>query len=215
MSAPGAGFSWDLFGELPVIGILRGFGAAEVEALVAAAARGGLKNLEITMDTPDAPALIRLARRLAGGAMNVGAGTVLVPEDLRAALDAGAMFIVTPVVVPEVIARCRQERVPVIPGAFSPTEIHTAWRLGADLVKVFPADQLGPAYIRNVKAPLPNVRLVPTGGVTVETIAEYRRAGADGFGVGSPLFAKEKVAGRDWTWVEAQARRFAAAYRTG
>jgi 2-dehydro-3-deoxyphosphogluconate aldolase/(4S)-4-hydroxy-2-oxoglutarate aldolase len=118
-------------------------------------------------------------------------------------------------VVPEVIAGCRAQGVPVIPGAFTPTEIHTAWRLGADLVKVFPADQLGPAYIRNVKAPLPQVRLVPTGGVTVETIAAYKRAGADGFGVGSPLFAKEKVAVRDWDWVEAQAWRFAEAYRAG
>lgn len=215
MSAPGTNFSWDLFRELPVIGILRGFGAAEVEALVPAAARGGLRNVEITMDSPDAAELIRLARRLAGEALNVGAGTVLGVEELSAALAAGAGFIVTPAVVPEVIAGCRAQGVPVIPGAFTPTEIHTAWRLGADLVKVFPADQLGPAYIRNVKAPLPQVRLVPTGGVTVETIAAYKRAGADGFGVGSPLFAKEKVAVRDWDWVEAQAWRFAEAYRAG
>jgi len=99
-----------------------------------------------------------------------------------------------------------------MPGAFTPTEIWQAWDLGADLVKVFPADQLGPAYIRNVKAPLPHVRLVPTGGVTVETLAEYKRAGADGFGVGSPLFARERVAAGDWTWIEEQARRFARAY---
>lgn len=209
------GFSWDLFHELPVVGILRGFGAAAVERLVGAALRGGLKNIEVTMNTDGAGELIRLVRRLAGGTANVGAGTVLGLEDLRAALEAGAEFIVTPVVAPGVIQACRAEGVPVIPGAFTPTEIHRAWELGADLVKVFPADQLGPAYIKNVKAPLPQVKLVPTGGVTVETLGAFKKAGADGFGVGSPLFAKERVDAGDWAWVEAQARRFAEAFRAG
>ncbi len=208
-------FSWDLFRELPVIGILRGFSPEEVEALVAAAARGGLRNIEVTMNSEGAAELIRLARRIAGGAMNVGAGTVCTRKDLDAALDAGAELIVTPVLVPDVIAAAKAAGVPVIPGAFTPTEIHRAWELGADLVKVFPADQLGPAYIKNLKAPLPEIRLVPTGGVTVETLPEYKHAGADGFGVGSPLFARARVDARDWAWVEEQARRFARAYRKG
>jgi 2-dehydro-3-deoxyphosphogluconate aldolase/(4S)-4-hydroxy-2-oxoglutarate aldolase len=210
-----AGFSWDLFHDLPVVGILRGFRAEAVERLVEAALRGGLKNIEITMNTEGAGEIIRLVRRLAGGAANVGAGTVLGLQDLRAALEAGAEFIVTPTVVDGVIQACRGDGVPVFPGAFTPTEIHRAWELGADLVKVFPADQLGPAYIRNVKAPLPHVKLLPTGGVTVETLGAFKKAGADGFGVGSPLFAKEKVEAGDWAWVEAQARRFVEAFRAG
>jgi 2-dehydro-3-deoxyphosphogluconate aldolase/(4S)-4-hydroxy-2-oxoglutarate aldolase len=208
-----AGFCWDVFHDLPVVGILRGFGEAAVGRLIEAALRGGLRNIEVTMNTDGAAELIRLARRLAGDAANVGAGTVLGLEDLRAALEAGAEFIVTPVVAPAVIQACREEGVPVIPGAFTPTEIHRAWELGADLVKVFPADRLGPGYIRNVKAPLPQVKLLPTGGVTVETLPAFKRAGADGFGVGSPLFAREKVEAGDWAWVEAQARRFAGAFR--
>jgi 2-dehydro-3-deoxyphosphogluconate aldolase/(4S)-4-hydroxy-2-oxoglutarate aldolase len=206
-------FSWDLFHELPVVGILRGFRAVAVERLVEAALRGGLRNIEVTMDSEGAAELIRLARRVAGGAANVGAGTVLGLEDLRLAREAGAEFIVTPIVAPGVIEACRAERVPVIPGAFTPTEIHRAWELGADLVKVFPADQLGPAYVRSVKAPLPKVKLLPTGGVTVETLPAFKKAGADGFGVGSPLFAREKAESGDWAWVEAQARRFAEAFR--
>jgi len=206
-------FSWDTFRELPVLGILRGFSAAEVESLVGAAGRGGLRNIEVTMNSEGAGELIRTARRASAGAMNVGAGTVCTVKDLDAALEAGAGFIVTPVLVPDVIAAAKRAGVPVIPGAFTPTEIYRAWELGADLVKVFPADQLGPAYIRNVKAPLPQIRLVPTGGVTVETLVEYKRAGADAFGVGSPLFQKARVDARDWAWVEEQARRFAQAYR--
>jgi 2-dehydro-3-deoxyphosphogluconate aldolase/(4S)-4-hydroxy-2-oxoglutarate aldolase len=207
------GFSWDLFHDLPVVGILRGFGEEAVERLIEAALRGGLRNIEVTMNSEGAAGLIRLARRLAGDAANVGAGTVLGLEDLRAALEAGAEFIVTPVVAPAVIQACRGEGVPVIPGAFTPTEIHRAWELGADLVKVFPADRLGPEYLRSVKAPLPDVKLLPTGGVTVETLGAFKKAGADGFGVGSPLFARERVEAGDWAWVEAQARRFAGAFR--
>lgn len=205
-------FSWDVFRELPVIGILRGFNAEEVEELVRASVRGGLRNLEVTMNTKGAADLIRRVHDASQGVANVGAGTVCTLKDLDEALRAGAEFIVTPVLVPDVIAACKTAKIPVIPGAFTPTEIYRAWELGADLVKIFPADQLGPDYIRNVKAPLPQIRIVPTGGVTCETLGEYKRAGAEGFGVGSPLFAKDRVAARDWAWVEEQARRFARAF---
>ncbi|HZN58202.1 MAG TPA: bifunctional 4-hydroxy-2-oxoglutarate aldolase/2-dehydro-3-deoxy-phosphogluconate aldolase [Planctomycetota bacterium] len=208
-----SGFSWQAFNELPVIGILRGFTAEEVDPILTALARGGLKNVEITMNSEGAEDQIRLARRVAGGQMNVGAGTVCGLADLQRALEAGAEFIVAPVVVPEVIQKCREASVPIIPGAFTPTEIHRAWELGADLVKVFPADVLGPAYIQSVKAPLPSVKLLPTGGITVESLAKYRRAGADGFGVGSPLVPRTRVVARDWAWIEAEARRFGEAYR--
>jgi 2-dehydro-3-deoxyphosphogluconate aldolase / (4S)-4-hydroxy-2-oxoglutarate aldolase len=117
------------------------------------------------------------------------------------------------VVVPEVIEGSRQRGVPVIPGAFTPTEIYQAWTLGATMVKVFPAEVLGPAFLRAVKAPLPQIRLMPTGGVTVETLGAFARAGADAFGVGGPLFAPDLVRAGDWPALESRARCFVGAYR--
>ena len=213
MSSAAHEFSWERFYQLPVVGILRGFEAEVVKELVGASLRGGLKNIEVTMNTPGAEGLIGLTKELAAGEMHVGAGTVCSPEDLERALAAGAQFIVTPVLVPEVVTTCRERGVPVFPGAFTPTEIYTAWKLGADVVKVFPARFAGPTYIKEVRAPLEQIKLMPTGGVTVETLAEFVHAGAVAFGVGSPLFAPAKVKARDWRWVEEQARRFTEAYR--
>ena len=206
-------FSWERFEDLPVIGILRGFSAEAVEQIVGAALRGGLRNIEVTMNTPGATVQIEQIRGLAGDAMNVGAGTVCTLDDLDAAATAGASFVVTPVLVPDVVRAAKDRNLVVIPGAFTPTEIYQADRLGADLVKVFPADQLGPGYIKNVRAPLPHLRLVPTGGVSVESLPAFRAAGAAGFGVGSPLFDNARVEAGDWTWIEQQARRFVEAWR--
>jgi len=197
--------SW--FEAVPLVGILRGFGRSEIEQIVPAAMRGGLRQLEITMNSPGAPELIRRSRELAGKEMNIGAGTVLNLKDLDVALSAGALFIVTPVINEPVIRSCVKQGVPVFPGAFTPTEICRAWDLGAAMVKVFPADQLGPSYLKAVKAPLPHVKLMPTGGVNLETVAGYAGV-ADGFGVGSPLFAVERIRSGDWAWVEAQCRAF-------
>ena len=198
---------------VPLIGILRGFDADRIERLVGAAARGGFRNLEITMDSKGAPDLIRAGRQAAPPGVRIGAGTVRGLEDLRAALDAGAEFIVTPVLVEDVIRRCRSDGVFIVPGAFTPTEIHRAWDLGADLVKLFPADQLGPAYVRSVKGPLPEVKLCPTGGITVESIAAYRLAGAEAFGIGGQLFQKPRVEAGDWEGIEREARRYVEAWR--
>ena len=207
-------FSWDRFEDLPVVGILRGFAPEAVEQIVAASQRGGLRNIEITMNTPGAAGQIKQVRELAGDAMNVGAGTVCTLDDLDVAAAAGASFIVTPVLVPDVVREAKRRELVVIPGAFTPTEIHQAANLGADLVKVFPVDQLGPNYIKNILAPLPHLRLVPTGGVSVETLPAFRAAGAAGFGVGSPLFAKPRVDAGDWVWIEEQARRFVEAWQS-
>ena len=173
---------------------------------------GGLVNLEVTLNSPGAADLIRLTRDLMGDRGNVGAGTVTSMEDLRLALDAGASFIVTPVVVPEVIRACVDAGVPVMPGAMTPTEIFTAWKLGATMVKVFPADQLGPGHLKAVKAPFPQIPLMPTGGVTVETLPAFRDAGADAFGVGGPLFDPRQVAAGHWDWFRERASRFRGAY---
>lgn len=194
-----------------LIGILRGFGEREVAHIVPACRRGGLRFLEITMNSPGAAGLIRLARGLAGEQVAIGAGTVLSETQLDEALAAGATFIVTPVAHEAVIHRCVALGVPVFPGAFSPTEIVRAWDLGATMVKVFPADQLGPGYLRGVKAPLPHIRLLPTGGVTLENLPAFRAAGADGYGVGSPLFVPARIAAGDWSWLEAQCRAFVSA----
>lgn len=208
-----AAFDQALFRKLPVVGILRFFKQAEVEKLVPASMDGGLANIEVTMNSQDAADLIRLTRRLMGSRGNVGAGTVTTVELLDQALGAGASFIVTPAVIPEVIRACVDRKVPVMPGALSPTEILTAWRMGASMVKVFPADQLGPGHIKAIKAPFPEIPLMPTGGVTVETLPAFKKAGAEAFGVGSPLFDAKQVAAGNWGWFRDQAARFAEAWR--
>jgi len=208
----GATFDDGLFRKLPVVGILRFFKRAEVERLVPASLEGGLCNIEVTMNTAGAEDLIRLTADLVGARGNVGAGTVTTIETLDRALRAGATFIVTPAVVPDVIQACVARKIPVMPGALTPTEILSAWRLGATMVKIFPADQLGPAHLKALKAPFPEIPLMPTGGVTVETLPAFKKAGADAFGVGGPLFDPKQVAAGNWGWFREQAARFAQAY---
>lgn len=201
------------FDELPVVGILRGFGPAAVENILQAAARGGLRNIEITMNSPGAADLIRLACRLVGDQLNVGAGTVLSEGDLTEARAAGATFIVTPVVNPTVIRQCVDWSLPIYPGACSPTEVVRAWELGATMVKIFPADHLGPAYLKSLKGPLPHIRLMPTGGVSLDTLEAYAAAGAEAFGVGSPLFDAQRVRDQDWNWIQSQCTAFGQRWR--
>ena len=203
---------WPISTVPPLVGILRGLDTDTAVRAVEAVRRGGLGLVEVTMNSPEALATLAALRHTWGGEVEIGAGTVCTVAQLEQALEAGATFIVTPVVVPEVIEECRQRDVPVIPGAFTPTEIYQAWTLGAALVKVFPAEVLGPAFLRAVKAPLPEVRLMPTGGVTVETLGAFARAGAEAFGLGSSLFAPDLIRAGDWEALEARARSFVAAY---
>ena len=141
------------FRRLPLLGILRGIAAADVEPLAEAVIGAGLTTVEITMNTAGAPALIARLRAAAGERLMVGAGTVLDLDDLAAALDAGASFIVMPTLDAAVVERCVAERVPVFPGALTPQEIFTAWKAGATMVKVFPAGVFGPGYLREIKGP--------------------------------------------------------------
>jgi len=205
-------FNWTLFEELPVIGILRGYSVEQVKKIVQYSGKGGLKNIEITMNSKNASDQIMEAKEVARDTMNVGAGTVCTLKDLDSALSAGATFIVTPIVNPDVIQACKKENVPVIPGGFSPTEIYNAWQLGADMVKVFPANRFGPGYIKDIKGPLSDIKLVVTGGVNLDNFQDYIDYGSYGFGVGSPLFNKERVEAGDWGWVQQQARLFAEIY---
>ena len=185
-------FDWELFEQLPVVGILRGFDVDTVIRATEAAYRGGLRTIEIAMNSDGAAWQIEVLRGRFDDRMNVGAGTVRDLAELDAALG--------------------EREVPVIPGAFTPTEIHRAWSLGAPLVKLFPGGRFGPSYIREVMAPLDQVKLVPTGGVTHDNLVDFLAAGAAGVGVGSTLFQRARLEAGDWAWVEAQARRYVGAY---
>ncbi len=187
-----ASFSWDRFREAPVIGILRGLPVDTVHFVTKAFAEAGLSTLEITMNTEGAAGMINTLRSEFPG-LNIGAGTVCNMTGLHEALAAGAQFIVMPVLDEAVIKWCADRQVPVFPGAFSPTEIFQAWSWGASAVKVFPATQLGPQYIKDVLAPLNDIRLIPTGGVTKDNIKAYFEAGAVGVGMGSSLLPGEMI----------------------
>ncbi len=214
MAGAKARFDRDRFEQLPVVGILRGFHVDGVCRAAESAARGGLTNIEIAMNSPGASAQIRSLVATVGGSMNVGAGTVLTFADLDAALEAGATFVVTPVVDEALIVRCRGLGIPVFPGAFTPTEVHRAWALEPLMVKLFPAGRFGPSYVAELKAPLSAVKLMPTGGVRLENLAEFLRCGADGFGVGNTLFPRGRMEAGDWAWIEEQTARFADVYRS-
>jgi 2-dehydro-3-deoxyphosphogluconate aldolase/(4S)-4-hydroxy-2-oxoglutarate aldolase len=178
-----------------------------------ALAVGGVTCLEITFTVPNALDVLKAVRSAMGDAVTLGAGTVLDPETARAAILAGAEFIVAPNTNPEVIQLCRRYSVPIMPGAYTPTEILRAWELGADVVKVFPADIGGPAYLRAVSAPLPQVRLMPTGGVDLNTAKEFLKAGACCLGVGSSLVEKAALAARDMGRITSLAKAFVEAVR--
>ncbi len=205
-------FSWELFNTLPIVGILRRLAVDVIDPLSVAALHGGLTTIEVTVDSPDFAEAIKIINEKTSGKMNVGAGTVCNLKDLNKALNAGAGFIVTPNVDTELIKVCRSVNIPVFAGAYTPSEIYEAWSAGADMVKVFPADQLGPAFIRNVKAPFPQIKLLPTGGVTLETLPAYIKAGASGFGISGPIFSATLIADEKWEDLAALVRQFVDIY---
>ena len=192
--------------NLPLIGILRGFHPEQLPPILQAVTDGGLRNVEITMNSPSAAAQIQLAR--SGSSLVVGAGTVTSHELLVHAVDAGAQFIVTPNLNREIVSACVQRRVPILPGVCSPTEACEAWELGATMVKLFPADTYGPAFVRALRGPFPDLKLLPTGGINLETGRNFLKAGAFGLGVGSPLFDAKRIDAKEWNWLRSQARAF-------
>jgi len=174
------------------------------EALLA----GGVEAIEVTFTVPAAHRVIeRVAERL-GDRIVLGAGTVLDPETARIAMLSGAHYIVAPNVNPKVIEMCRRYSKPVMPGALTPTEVIAAWEAGADVVKVFPSDLTGPKYLKALHGPLPHIRLMPTGGVNLQTAAEFLQAGACALGVGTSLVDPKTVAAGDFAKIEALARQF-------
>ena len=162
--------------------------------VIRALATGGVTVAEVTLTVPNALDVIREAKKTLGDAVLLGAGTVLDTENCRAALEAGAEFIVAPTVNLDVIRLCRSCAAPVMPGAFTPTEIHTAWEAGADIVKVFPAEVVGPAFFKALRGPLPHIRLMPTGGVDLTTAGDFLKAGACCLGIGSQMVDPKLIA---------------------
>ncbi len=174
---------------------------------------GGVTSIEITMTVPNAVALIAELGRALDGVL-IGAGTVTDAATATAVIAAGARFVVGPVFKPEIIAACHAHDVPAMPGCFSPTEIHAAWEAGADVVKVFPSTALGPTYFRDLRGPLPQLKLMPTGGVTRDNTGDWIRAGAVAVGAGSARGDPKAVAARDFDAITANAQAFHAAVRS-
>jgi 2-dehydro-3-deoxyphosphogluconate aldolase / (4S)-4-hydroxy-2-oxoglutarate aldolase len=181
---------------------------SEAIAISQALLEGGITRLEFTLTNTDANSVITEVRREFGDRLVVGAGTVLDAQQAHASIDAGAQFLVTPALLPHVITVARERQIPIACGAYTPTEILTAWRLGADLVKVFPASSLGPGYIKDVRGPLPNIPLVPTGGVNINNCATFLAAGAYTVAIGSQLVSKEIARKKDWAGLTALARQY-------
>lgn len=182
--------------EFPVVGILRGFDPAATIRTVEIAWREGLNMVEVTLNSPDVHATITALRNSparTNGAM-VGAGTVTGVDEAAAAVDAGAEFLVTPIAAVDVVKWAVARDIPVFPGAFSPTEVFRLWQAGATAVKVFPASVLGVEYIKALRGPMPQIPLLPTGGIGIDNAPAYIKAGAVGLGVGSPLFSADMLA---------------------
>ena len=183
----------ELILDTGLIGIIRA-DSGDLMKVVAALKQGGVRVIEVTMTTPGALELIKEVAGRMKDEVLFGAGTVLDPETCRAAILAGAEFIVSPTLNPDVIKVCHRYGKVAVPGAFTPTEILAGWEAGAELIKVFPASNGGPEYIKSLHYVLPQVRLVPVGGVNLNNIPEYLKASASAFGVGGDLVGKKLVA---------------------
>jgi 2-dehydro-3-deoxyphosphogluconate aldolase/(4S)-4-hydroxy-2-oxoglutarate aldolase len=198
----------ELIQKTGVIAIMRAKSSDQLLAAADAIKAGGVQAIEVTMTTPGALDVIRQATERYGADVLFGAGSVLDPESARAAILAGAQFVVCPTLNLKTIEICHRYSIPVVPGAYTPTEILTAWEAGGDMVKVFPASVGGPAYFKAIKGPLPQVKLVPVGGVDLDTTANFIRAGADAVGVGSALVSQKLLDAGDFATLTERARRF-------
>lgn len=201
-------FSWELFQKVPIVGIVRNVSLEDLIQILPIFREAGLTTIEITMNTPGAEEMISYALEKESDGLNIGVGTVCTKEDLSLALDAGAQFIVTPIINKKVIKSCVKKGVPIFPGAFTPTEIYNAWILGADMVKIYPATSLGPEYIKDLKAPMNQLKLVPTGGVSLDNMSDFIKAGANGLGIGGQLFDKKLIQEKNWEGLKLHFQQF-------
>ena len=202
-----------LLTEARLIAVIRTNRAEQVQPLCEALLAGGITALEITLTTPKAVEAIRLARAAFGSRAVIGAGTVLTAAAAHEVIAAGAEFVVSPVTRIEIVQAAHSHDCPVMIGAYTPTEMQTAHEAGADFIKLFPADKLGPGYIRSVRGPLPHLKIVPTGGVDLNTTNDFLKAGCVALGVGSSLITAELLQTENWIELRRLAGEFVRAAR--
>jgi 2-dehydro-3-deoxyphosphogluconate aldolase/(4S)-4-hydroxy-2-oxoglutarate aldolase len=197
-----------------IIAVIRARSADQVLPLSEALVAGGVVAIEITMTTPNALAAIRRAREKLPQNALVGVGTVLDAKTCEAAITAGAEFVVSPICRTELVAIAHAAERPIMLGAYTPTEAQIAHEAGADFIKIFPADSLGPAYMKGIRAPLPHLRLVPTGGVDAHNVGDFLKAGCVALGVGSSLVSAKILQDENWPELTRKAKEFVAAARS-
>ena len=197
------------------VAVVRMADSTRLRHVAEAIAEGGVTAIEITMTTPNALRVIEDVARAMGDRVQVGVGSVLDAETARRAVEAGARYVVSPVFKREIVAEAHRLGVPAMPGCFTPTEILTATEAGADVVKVFPADAFGPSFFKGVLAPMPHLKLMPTGGVSLTNAGDWIRAGAVAVGVGSALLDKQAIAEGDWATLTQHARTLRASVEAG
>lgn len=198
--------------ETGVVAVARAASTTRIAAAIEILVECGLTCAELTMTMPDAPASISALSNRFGNAACIGAGTVLTAEQARECIEAGAKFLVAPSTVPEVVEVAAAAGVPCLPGALTPSEIVAAWLSGAAAVKLFPAALGGPQYLRDIRAPLPNIPIVPTGGIPIDDVPAYLSAGAIAVGLGSPLFG-DSLADGDLAELAERAKKLRSAVR--
>jgi 2-dehydro-3-deoxyphosphogluconate aldolase/(4S)-4-hydroxy-2-oxoglutarate aldolase len=201
------------FKKKPILGILRGVKADCMEPLVETVISSGLEAIEITMNSASAPELIRKAKQVSLNRLTIGAGTVLSIDSLKLALESGATFIVTPVLVKDVVEYCVKSKIPVFPGALTPFEIYQAWAAGATMVKVFPAKLFGPEYFREIKGPFNDIELLACSGVTPQNMQEYFASGASAVSFGASVFKKEWLVAKDFKAIGQAVKKYIDAWK--
>ena len=203
------------FEKLPLLGILRGIDEASVEPLTETMISAGLKTVEITMNTAGAQDLIRKMVSCAKGRLTVGAGTVLDIVALKTALSAGATFIVSPVLSGDVANYCAKYRIPAFPGALTPLVVFNAWGAGAAMVKIFPLVPLGPEYLKELKGPFPQIKLLACGGITPENLRSHFDLGASAVGFGTSIFKESWLNAGDYKSIGGEIQRLVRAFHGG
>ena len=198
-----------------VVAVLRAKDGSQLYDVAKALAEGGVKSIEVTMTTPNALGVISDVSKKMGDECLIGVGSVLDPETARAAILAGARFVVGPALNLDVVKLCRRYSRIVVPGTFTPTEMMTAWEAGADLCKLFPAGAVGPKYIKDIHGPFPQIEIIPTGGVNEETTVEFIKMGAAAVAAGSAMVSKDALAAGDFDAIRETATKFVAAVTKG
>jgi 2-dehydro-3-deoxyphosphogluconate aldolase / (4S)-4-hydroxy-2-oxoglutarate aldolase len=199
--------------DLGVVAVIRLQDANKLAKVVEAIRAGGVKAIEITMTVPNAIAMIRSLASSIPSDVLLGAGTVTDPKTAKEVIHAGAQFVVSPILNMDIIKRCNAADIAVMPGCFTPTEIFAAWNAGADVIKIFPATSLGPKYLKDIAGPFPHIKMMPTGGVTLDNIGEWIAAGAFAVGIGSDLLDKKAIDQENYEILTERALRLSANFK--